>query len=119
MDIEKDCNESLARVSAWVDGEAAYQKRLISFNFKHAMSELEARHGQMFGFIGMSDLMGWKNGITLRGPQPTCSEFRAPGNVLLYRDNPIYINVPAILAIWLRSTTPYRLARRIWVGERG
>lgn len=120
MDIEKECSEAMARLQAWIDSEVTYHHKVTSYKFELARSEFDALHSPPMGFIKYPDLLGWPSTARLQvgGFGPTALEFRAPGNVVLYRDNPLYINVPEILAIWLRSTTLYRVARRIWVGEK-
>lgn len=118
MDIEKECSDAMARLQAWIDSEVTYHRQVTGYKFELARSEFDALHNPPAGFTKYRDLLGCTSGIKAGGFHLTAYEFRAPGNVVLYRSDPIYINVPEILAIWLRSTTLYRVARRIWVGEK-
>lgn len=123
MTPDKMAADAQALIKLHIDELARHHSKCIESDFARVRIEAACRMSPGGAGGSGSIALAWPVGVG-GGHLPTSLTgagfvVRTPGGVELYRSNPIYINVPAILVIWLRSTTAYRLARRIWVGERG
>lgn len=114
MNTEERCHGARTRLIEWIESEASFQKRVIGNRFAMLRFELEQPCPPAETWVRKGLSGSWATSVTLAR---NSAEFVAPGGKTLYRSDPLYINVPEILAIWLRSTTLFRVARRIWVGE--